>query len=111
MHDVWCNDRSSEDLQETLVKYLSDKINRQTESEDDGEREEIQSEDTKDIMQCLDDIPGLDVRAGLKYCLDKEFYEEMLKEYMYGDKADVTEAIRLGALDFIKKPFFPTEFL
>ena len=28
-----------------------------------------------------------------------------------GMKADVTEAIRLGALDFIKKPFFPTEFL
>ena len=28
-----------------------------------------------------------------------------------GMKADVTEAIRLGALDFIKKPFFPNEFL
>ena len=28
-----------------------------------------------------------------------------------GMKTDVTEAIRLGALDFIKKPFFPTEFL
>lgn len=28
-----------------------------------------------------------------------------------GMRADVTEAIRLGALDFIKKPFFPTELL
>lgn len=28
-----------------------------------------------------------------------------------GMKTDVTEAIRLGALDFIKKPFFPNEFL
>lgn len=28
-----------------------------------------------------------------------------------GTKTDVTEAIRLGALDFIKKPFFPTELL
>ena len=28
-----------------------------------------------------------------------------------GMKTDVTEAIQLGALDFIKKPFFPTEFL
>ena len=28
-----------------------------------------------------------------------------------GMKTDVTEAIRLGALDFIKKPFFPTELL
>ena len=28
-----------------------------------------------------------------------------------GMKTDVTEAIRLGALDFIRKPFFPTELL
>lgn len=28
-----------------------------------------------------------------------------------GMKTDVTEAARLGALDFIKKPFFPTELL
>ena len=57
-----------EDLQEILAKYLGEKVIRE------------------DFMQCLEEITELDIQTGLSYCMNKEFYEEMLKEYVKADK-------------------------
>lgn len=71
-----------EDLQEMLIKYLGDK----TILKDDNPINE-----TGDVMERLEQLPELDVQTGLIYCVDEEFYEEILREYMKADKADVLE--------------------
>ncbi|MDY5576048.1 MAG: response regulator [Lachnospiraceae bacterium] len=72
-----------EDLQEILVEYLGEKSTQQ--------KDVLHTED-KDVMQCLGEIPELDIKTGLTYCMDNEFYEEMLREYMQANK--VTEIDR-----------------
>ena len=42
-------------------------------------------------MQYLREIPELDVQTGLRYCMDEEFYKDILKEYMQADKLDKLE--------------------
>ena len=37
-------------------------------------------------MQQLGKIPELDIETGLRYCVDNEFYQEMLREYLQADK-------------------------
>lgn len=89
-----------EDLQEMLITYLGEKIIRQSDEPCDGQKDYIREESMQhekseniepckekdDIMQCLEEMPELDVQTGIQYCMDKEFYDEMLKEYMQSDK-------------------------
>lgn len=82
-----------EELQEMLVKYLGEKIIEQNDSqEEEGvlqsseENNTIQNNEKKDFIQSLEEIPDLDVKTGLGYCMNKEFYEDMLKEYIKNDK-------------------------
>ena len=52
------------------------------------EREEHTDESKKDKCNQLEKLEGLDVQTGLVYCMnDKQFYLEMLKEYLKADKA------------------------
>lgn len=76
-----------EDLQALLAKYLDQKLIQQTGEQKDETGEEKQSNESVDFMQELDEIPELDVPTGLRYCMNKEFYEDMLKEYRKTDKA------------------------
>lgn len=90
-----------EDLQELLVKYLGAYVHSIDEAAPDtanplpelgipaqsqNEADVFATPKEQDVMKCLGDIPELDVQTGLVYCMDEEFYEEMLKEYMHGDK-------------------------
>ncbi|MGN1085130.1 MAG: hypothetical protein ACI4QX_09000, partial [Lachnospiraceae bacterium] len=86
----------AEALQAMLAKYLDEKIIRQNDIQCDEAGESIQCDEagtvmpgneTGDVIQCLEEIPELDVQTGLNYCMDKEFYEDMLKEYVKADKA------------------------
>lgn len=85
-----------EDLQVMLAKYLGEKIILQNDMQYNEAKEAVQHQEVKeavqynevkDVMKCLEEIPELDVQTGLNYCMDKELYEEMLKEYMKSDKA------------------------
>ena len=71
-----------EDLQEILAKYLDEKPTQQA---------EVSCNEAGDVMQYLREIPELDVQTGLRYCMDEEFYEDILKEYMQADKLDKLE--------------------
>lgn len=75
-----------EDLQEMLVKYLGEKIIQQDDMQSDGTEDVGQSNGAGDVMQCLEEISELDVQTGINYCMDREFYQEMLKEYVQADK-------------------------
>ena len=102
-----------EELLAMLAKYLGDKSTRQeetqseenvTDTQNDGAGAEVQSRESKedtrcdetedhteftetgDVMQRLEKIPELDINTGLSYCVDDEFYQEMLKEYLLADK-------------------------
>lgn len=76
-----------EDLLAMLAKYLSKKIVQQNGLQYDKASDAPQSNGVIDVMQCLEEVPELDVQTGLSYCMDKEFYEDMLKEYVQADKA------------------------
>lgn len=67
-----------EDLQAMLFKYLSEKATWQT---------DVYSKEPQNVMQSVEGIPDLDVQTGLKYCMDKELYEEVLIEYIQADKS------------------------
>ena len=71
-----------EDLQEILAKYLDEKPTQQA---------EVSCNEAGDVMQYLREIPELDVQTGLRYCMDEEFYKDILKEYMQADKLDKLE--------------------
>ncbi|MDD6492826.1 MAG: response regulator [Firmicutes bacterium] len=71
-----------EDLQEMLARYLSDRVEQQT---------ELPDEKPEDFMKGLESIPELDIQTGLRYCMGQELYEEILQEYMQTDKADKLE--------------------
>ncbi|MGN0319213.1 MAG: ATP-binding protein [Lachnospira sp.] len=98
-----------EDLQKMLVEYLGDKIIQQDSIQsDEGETSIIgyetgdivqtgeyadntQKDENSDNMKYLEKIQELDVKTGLGYCGDKEFYEEMLREYLQADKSAIIE--------------------
>ena len=79
------------DLQEILVKYLGEKLISQDEIPDNENTDEMQNDENADVMQRLASIPELDVNTGLGYCMDRDFYEEVLREYMLADKEDKIE--------------------
>lgn len=58
----------------------------------------------------MPDMNGMDVLAKIREDASISSVKVVILTSS-GMKTDVTEAIQLGALDFIKKPFFPTEFL
>ena len=68
--------------------------------------------DTKVDLVLLDlDMPGMDGMATLMKIRAEEQFVNVKVAMLTasGLREDVTEAIRLGALDFIKKPIFPAE--
>ncbi len=75
-----------EDLQAMLAKYLDKKLIQQNDLQCNKADAVMQCNEDKDVMQCLGEISELDIQTGLSYCMDKEFYEEMLKEYTQADK-------------------------
>ena len=86
-----------ESLQAMLKKYLD--VNLYSKPDADHSKPDAQvnsnpvdSQSGKDrnVLQCLKEMPELDVQTGLKYCMDEEIYQEMLYEYI---KADNVEAI------------------
>ncbi|MGN0132118.1 MAG: ATP-binding protein [Lachnospiraceae bacterium] len=83
------------DLQAMLLKYLDEKLIRSVDSQGNEEEELVQCDEhkadvqigeEKDVMQRLAEIPELDIRTGIRYCMDKNFYEEVLREYIQTDK-------------------------
>ncbi|MGN0321227.1 MAG: response regulator [Lachnospira sp.] len=55
--------------------------------------EDSQSGKDRNIMQCLKEMPELDVQTGLKYCMDKEIYQDMLHEYIKADKVEAIDKL------------------
>ena len=94
-----------EDLLAMLEKYLGEKDIQQLELSSDESRADVpceetvdtvrsdvaadhmQMDETEDVMRRLEKIPELDIETGLRYCVDNEFYQEMLREYMQADKS------------------------
>ncbi|MGN0169548.1 MAG: response regulator [Lachnospiraceae bacterium] len=86
-----------ESLQAILAKYLDAKLIRYEEAQNadakDTEQPKetdpvVQSVEPEDVMQLLDEIPGLDIQTGQRYCIDQPFYLEMLCEYVEADKTE-----------------------
>ena len=93
-----------EELLTMLTKYLGDKSIKQDDPQSeetvidpgcDGAGTETRSEKDEtgllinepgDVMQQLGKIPELDIETGLRYCVDNEFYQEMLRAYLQADK-------------------------
>lgn len=75
-----------EDLMAMLAKYLDEKINVQDEQAGMETVDDLACKEPKDAIQCLEELPELDVPTGLRYCMDKEFYIEILQEYIRSDK-------------------------
>lgn len=44
-----------------------------------------------DVMEALKLIDEIDIQMGLKNCMDEEFYEEILGDYLEGDKTEKVE--------------------
>lgn len=86
-----------EDLLEILLKHLDKKRIRQDEErsfEDEHQKEQRKEESQggeDSFVQLLEATGELDVKTGLVYCLDEEFYKEMIREYK---KADKTAALQ-----------------
>lgn len=101
------------DIQEILLKYLGEKMYRQEEdtecrTEDENAKivmeqsdesmnessdvepnersKEQQADEKKDILERLKEETRLDVETGISYCMDRDFYLELLKDYMDSDK-------------------------
>lgn len=88
-----------EALQEVLAKYLKGKTGESTQDsvncqvntgggQEDAGGKNLPQEGPKGVMQSLRELPELDVETGLAYCMNEEFYEEILKEYVRSDKID-----------------------
>lgn len=75
-----------EDLLEMLAKYLDEKINAPEELANQETAKIPACKEEKDVMQCLEEMPELDVKTGLRYCMNSEFYQEILQEYIRSDK-------------------------
>lgn len=75
-----------EDLLEMLAKYLTEKISAQDDSASKEAGDDLTCNEPKDSMQYLEEMPELDVKTGLRYCMNKELYEEILQEYVRSDK-------------------------
>ena len=86
-----------ESLQAMLKKYLDvnlyskpDADHSKLDAQVNSNPVDSQSGKDRNVLQCLKEMPELDVQTGLKYCMDEEIYQEMLYEYI---KADNVEAI------------------
>ena len=95
-----------EELQGMLVKFLREELiqypEERIESTQDDEKKQETSEqhigsafglkENTGILQDIKGVTELDIETGLLYCMnDEDFYAEMLREYMKGDKAEVLE--------------------
>lgn len=74
-----------DDLLAMLAKYLGNRSTKQEETVADTQNA------GETVMQRLEKIPALDIKTGLTYCMDEEFYEEMLRDYSYTDKESSLE--------------------
>ncbi len=68
------------DIQEILVKYLGEKVYRQKEDA------ECQIKEDKDIFERLKEEAQLDVETGIGYCMNQDFYLEVLKDFANAGK-------------------------
>ena len=104
-----------EDLQIVLTKYLADKMEetdvpagKETEKadrEDAGAEKSKKNAETSvdleavesggslenDVMLLLEKIPEIDAKTGVRYCLDEELYQEVLREYVNAEKESQLE--------------------
>ena len=89
-----------ESLQAMLKKYLD--VNLYSKPDADHSKPDAQvnsnpvdSQSGKDrnVLQCLKEMPELDVQTGLKYCMDEEIYQEMLYEYIKADNVGAIEKL------------------
>lgn len=55
--------------------------------------EDSRSGKDRNVMQCLKEMPELDVQTGLKYCMDEEIYQDMLHEYIKADKVEAIDKL------------------
>ena len=78
---------SREALETAAAENAADDEQQDDELQSDVQQDGSQDyEADKDIIQCLEEIPELDVNTGLTYCMDKDFYKDMLKEYIQSEK-------------------------
>lgn len=75
-----------EKLYAILEKYLEGKL---VYEKDAGNGMPEEERSGKELLKRLEEIPGLDTQTGLEYCMEEEFYEEMLRDYAGSGKAEV----------------------
>lgn len=97
------------EIHDILVKYLGEKmypkekmpdlqsdgndieaaiepVNEQSDVEPDISLEENRTDEKKDILLRLKEEAQLDVEIGIGYCMNRDFYLEVLKDYLNSDK-------------------------
>jgi signal transduction histidine kinase/response regulator RpfG family c-di-GMP phosphodiesterase len=76
------------ELEDMIMKYLPRQLQKeQKEEKDIGEK--LQDNQIPDQDGFLEDVPEINVKLGMSYCMDtKSFYLEMLEEYLNADKRE-----------------------
>lgn len=78
------------ELDRTIKKYLPPErltVREKEEPEEVSESMTEKKEESKTLMQRLEELPELDTGTGIHYCADnKEFYQEIVQEYANTDK-------------------------
>ena len=78
------------ELDRTIKKYLPPErltVREKEEPEEVSESMTEKKEESKTLMQRLEELPELDTETGIHYCADnKEFYQEIVQEYANTDK-------------------------
>ena len=68
------------DIQEILMKYLGEKMYHQKEDA------ECQLQEEEDVLKRLKEEAKLDVETGIGYCMNRDFYLEVLKDFANASK-------------------------
>ena len=73
-------------LEETLDESSFAELNELSDEEMNEQSEKHHDVEKKDILERLKEETQLDVETGISYCMDRDFYLELLKDYMDSDK-------------------------
>lgn len=75
------------ELMEMMQKYLPEEIVHSRREENASEMPEQEKRENITVMERLQSLEEIELKTGLRYCVDEEFYLEVLREYIGEEKS------------------------
>ena len=75
------------ELMEMMQKYLPEEIVHSRREENASEMPEQEKRENITVMERLQSLGEIELKTGLRYCVDEEFYLEVLREYIGEEKS------------------------